>query len=192
MHRTVRDSSIRYAVIALAALALTAQQQAFAQTRAASKEQVRRGEYLVNYGGCNDCHTPKTMTPQGPVADKSRLLSGHPADSQLPAVPPGVIGPTQWGAITNNDLTAWVGPWGTSFAANLTPDQDTGLGRWTADQFIKTMRTGKHFGAGRPVLPPMPWYDVAVLNDADLKAVFAYLQSLKPIRNAVPQPIPPK
>jgi mono/diheme cytochrome c family protein len=188
MNRTI---SLRVLVVAFA-VAVGAQDGALAQGSAASKQQIRRGEYLVNYGGCNDCHTPKTLTPQGPVPDKSRLLSGHPADAALPAVPPGLIGPTQWGALTNNDLTAWVGPWGTSFAANLTPDADTGLGRWTVEQFIKTMRTGKHFGVGRPLLPPMPWFSLAVLTDADLKAVFAYLQSVKPIKNPVPQPIPPK
>jgi hypothetical protein len=79
-----------------------------------------------------------------------------------------------------------------SFAANLTPDKVTGLGNWTADLFIKTMRTGKHLGVGRPVLPPMPCNDIAMLTDGDLKAMFAYLKSLKPLVNAVPQPIPPK
>jgi hypothetical protein len=102
------------------------------------------------------------------------------------------MGPTQWGAMTTNDLTAWVGPWGISFAMNLTPDKKTGLGNWTASDFVKTMRTGKHLGAGRPLLPPMPWYDVAVLTDRDIKAIFAYLRSIKPIDNAVPAPIPPK
>jgi hypothetical protein len=122
------------------------------------------------------------------------LLSGHPADAQLPPLPAGVVGPApnQWAAITNSDLTAWVGPWGTSFAANLTPDKATGLGGWTPDQFIKTMRTGKHLGVGRPILPPMPWFDVAVLTDSDLKAMFAYLKSMKPVQNPVPPPIPPK
>ncbi|MEJ2175009.1 MAG: hypothetical protein P8Y76_08880 [bacterium] len=81
---------------------------------------------------------------------------------------------------------------GISFAANLTPDQETGLGGWTAELFIATMRTGKHFGVARPLLPPMPWFSLAVLSDRDLKAVFAYLMSVKPIRNQVPQPRPPQ
>jgi cytochrome c553 len=179
-------------VAVLAAMAMTASQSTFAQAGGASKEQLRRGEYLAGYGGCSDCHTPKLMTKEGPIPDKARLLSGHPASAKLPAVPAGVLGPDQWGALTNNDLTAWAGPWGVSFAANLTPDKDTGLGGWTADQFIKTMRTGKHLGVGRPILPPMPWYDVAVLTDQDLKALFAYLKSLKPVRNQVPHPMAPK
>jgi hypothetical protein len=107
------------------------------------------------------------------------------------AVPQGVIGPTQWGAVATNDLTAWVGPWGISFAANVTPDV-TGLGGGTEEQFIQTMRTGKHLGVGRAILPPMPCFDVAALTDRDLKALFAYLKSLKPISNQVPQPVPPK
>jgi mono/diheme cytochrome c family protein len=160
----------------------------------ASKEEIKRGKYLVEFGGCSDCHTPKIMTPQGPQPDPARLLSGHPASAQLPPVPPGVVGPNpnQWAALTNADLTAWVGPWGTSYAANLTPDVKTGLGGWTADQFMKTMRTGKHLGVGRDLLPPMPWFDLAILTDRDLRAVFAYLKSIKPIANQVPQPAPPK
>jgi hypothetical protein len=167
---------------------------ALAQPSGAGNAQVKRGEYLVNYGGCHDCHSPKVMTPNGPAPDKTRLFAGHPADAQLPPLPAGIVGPApnQWAAITNSDFTAWVGPWGTSFAANITPDNATGIGGWTADQFIKTMRTGKHLGVGRPLLPPMPWFDVAVLNDADLKAIFAYLKSMKPIQNPVPAPIPPK
>jgi mono/diheme cytochrome c family protein len=154
-------------------------------------EVLRRGELLAKFGGCHDCHTPKLMTAKGPELDTSRLLSGHPAKASLPPVPQGVVGPTQWGAVATNDLTAWVGPWGISFAANLTPDA-TGLGGWTDEQFIRTMRTGKHLGVGRAILPPMPWFGVAALPDADLKALFAYLQSLKPIANQVPQPLPPK
>ena len=153
--------------------------------------EVKRGEYLVSYGGCHDCHTPKKMTPTGPAPDMARALSGHPSDAKLPAVPAGLGAPDQWAAVTNGDLTAWAGPWGVSFAANLTPDS-TGIANWTADQFRKAMRTGKHMGAGRPILPPMPWFSVAVLTDRDLNAVFAYLKSVKPIRNEVPAPLPPK
>jgi len=152
---------------------------------------VKRGEYLVGFGGCSDCHTPKIMGANGPKPDASKLLSGYPSSSKLPEFPTGIIGPDKWGAVTDNDLAAWVGPWGVSFAANLTPDMETGLGAWTADMFIKTMRTGKHMGAGREILPPMPWYDLALLTDDDLKAVFAYLHSVKPIKNTVPQPMPP-
>jgi len=183
-----------FGIAACALMASAFTPVAFAQTIDAAKKELTRGKYLVDYGGCSDCHTPKTMTANGPAPDSSRLLSGHPATAPVPPIPAGVLGPapTQWGAMTNNDLTAWAGPWGVSFAANLTPDKVTGLGNWTADQFLKTMRTGKHLGVGRPLLPPMPYYDIAVLTDRDLKSMFAYLKSLKPLVNAVPQPISPK
>lgn len=151
---------------------------------------VARGRYLVTVSGCNDCHSPKIFTAQGPQLDRTRLLSGHPANERLPALPAGVVGPGKWGAVASSDMTAWVGPWGTSFAANLTPDP-TGIGGWTSEMFIKTMRTGKHMGVGRRILPPMPWAEVGKLSNRDLKAIFAYLKTLRPISNLVPQPIPP-
>jgi mono/diheme cytochrome c family protein len=151
---------------------------------------VSRGEYLVTMGGCDDCHTPKVFGPNGPDLDKARRLSGHPAGEKLPELPVSIIGPEQWGAVTNNHLTAWFGPWGVSFAANLTADA-SGLGGWTEDNFIQAMRTGKHAGSGRPILPPMPWMNFARMTDDDLRAVFAYLKSLPPVSNAVPAPIPP-
>jgi hypothetical protein len=124
------------------------------------------------------------------VPDSSRFLAGHPADSKVPPVPSGVLGPEGWGALVTPGLTAWAGPWGVSFTANLTPDP-SGLASWTPDQFIQTMRTGKHLGIGRPILPPMPWYDIGQLTDDDLRAVFAFLRSVKPVGNAVPAPLPP-
>lgn len=161
------------------------------EDEAKKKAKIQRGAYLVNAGGCNDCHSPKIFTPKGPQPDPTRLLSGYPSSTKLPEIPTGVIGPNKWGGLTTNDLTAWVGPWGVSFSANLTPDAETGLGGWTEEMFIKTTRTGKHLGVGREILPPMPRYDLAKLNDADLRAMFAYLRTLKPIKNAVPPPIPP-
>ncbi|HEX2960271.1 MAG TPA: hypothetical protein VHO43_00670, partial [Ignavibacteriales bacterium] len=67
----------------------------------------------------------------------------------------------------------------------------TGIGSWDENVFVKAMREGKHMGSGRPILPPMPWQSVATLTDQDLKAVFTYLKSIKPISNKVPDPIPP-
>lgn len=178
-------------IAALAAFALSVPAVGATQGGKRSAE-LSRGAYLVAFGGCNDCHTPKVMSPQGPVPDSSRLLSGHPQNEAVPPVPAGALAPGGWMAMTNGHLTAWAGPWGVSYAANLTPDKRTGLGGWTADQFIKTMRTGKHLGVGRPLLPPMPVASLAALTDADLRAMFAWLQSLKPIENQVPQPVPPK
>ena len=186
MHRAVRLS------FAFTAAALWAAAPAVVAQTGANKEQLKRGQYLVTLGGCNDCHSPKMMTPKGPQPDPAKILSGHPAGAPVPPVPGGMFGQGQWAALTNDNFTAWAGPWGISFAANLTPDVDTGLGGWTATQFIQTIRTGKHLGAGRPILPPMPTDALAAMTDSDLKAIFAYLKSLKPIKNQVPAPMPPK
>jgi len=160
-----------------------------AKTEVPAPAQVARGAYLVGAMGCHDCHTPWKPGPKGPAPDMSRALSGHPADLVMPA-PPKPAGPWVWsGAGTN---TAFAGPWGVSFTANLTPDLETGLGRWTAETFIATMKTGRHEGKGRPLLPPMPYPSVASLTDDDIRSVFAYLQSLPPIRNRVPAPVDPE
>jgi hypothetical protein len=127
------------------------------------------------------------MGDRGPVPDFTRMLSGHPAGTQLP---PPELKPGPWFAATAG-MTAWAGPWGISYAANLTPDRNTGLGIWTEEMFIKAMRTGKHMGAGRDILPPMPWQGVATLTDEDLKAIFAYLRIVPPVSNHVPVPVGP-
>ena len=163
-----------------------------AEVKLDSMARIKRGEYLVTVGGCNDCHSPKIMTPMGPAPDPKRLLSGHPAAEPLPAITDKkMVAPGQW-ALFSPSLTAAVGPWGTSFAANLTPD-DTGLGNWTEAQFFKAIREGKSKGleGGRPMLPPMPWFNFAKMSDEDLKAVYAYLKSIPPVQNVVPNPIPP-
>jgi hypothetical protein len=155
------------------------------------EEMIQRGGYLVHFGGCNDCHTPKVYGPNGPMEDTTRVLSGHPSDEVITPVPLEYIGPGKWAGITNGHFTAWAGPWGISFAKNLTPDEATGIGTWTEEIFMQSMRTGKQMGHGRNLLPPMPWFNVGALKDEDLKSVFAYLKSLKPINNQVPEPIPP-
>lgn len=152
-------------------------------------ERVARGLYLVSAGGCNDCHTPLVMGEEGPMPDTSRLLSGHPDTLELPPAPELPPGP--WITTVAATMTAWSGPWGTSFTANLTPDDETGLGRWTEENFIATIRNGRHMGVGRPLLPPMPYQVVANYTDDDLGAIFAYLQSIPPVHNRVHPPIPP-
>jgi cytochrome c553 len=165
--------------------------KAAATAAAPAQSPVERGKYLVTVGGCHDCHTPKTLGPNGPEPDLTRQLSGNPAGDKVAKVPASLIGPNGWGAVASNNLTAWSGPWGVSFAMNLTPDKDTGLGSWTEEMFLKAIKTGKHQGAGRDILPPMPWNWYRNMTDDDLKAVFAYLQSLPPIKNPIPDPIPP-
>ncbi len=128
----------------------------------------------------------------GPIPDSTKLLSGHPAQIPLPAMYKNASKPGDW-VLFSPDLTAAVGPWGISYSANLTPDTATGLGAWTEDVFVKTLRTGKHLGqdGGRPILPPMPWEEFSKASDDDLKAIFAYLKALPPISNKVPQPVSP-
>ena len=172
----------------LLATALIAPSSVFAQG-GSSGSQVKRGEYLVTIGLCHDCHTPLTMGPDGPAPDMKRALSGHPQDMAVKA-PAKVSEP--WVGAMAPTLTAWSGPWGVSFTANLTPDKETGvLSDFTEEQFLQTMRTGRHQGQGRQILPPMPWQNVGQMTDDDLKAVFAYLRQIPPLKNKVPDPIPP-
>lgn len=156
----------------------------------ACQSPVERGKYLVMITGCNDCHTTKKMGPNGPEPDMSKMLAGHPENSKMPT-PPNLPPDAPWAIVTSPTLTAWSGPWGISFAANLTPDRNTGLGIWNEKMFVDAMRTGKHMGISRPILPPMPWQDISAMSDADLKAIYAYLRTIPPIVNHVPDPIPP-
>ena len=179
-----------YPVLAVLAVAATAAAAAApgAAAKPADPKLVARGKYLVTLGGCNDCHTPWKMSANGPAPDMTRMLSGHPEDMKLPPAPKGE-GP--WGvtwALTN---TAVNGPWGTSFARNLTPDEETGLGAWTEKDFVNTIRNGKRMGHGRALLPPMPWFNYAEATDEDLKAIYAYLRSIPAVKNRVEDPRPP-
>ena len=130
-----------------------------------NNEVVNRGRYLVEFAGCSECHTPLKMGPNGPEEDTERLFSGHPQDAILPP------------------------PWGISYGSNLTSDPDTGLGAWDRDQFVAALKTGQHLGMGRDILPPMPHY--RTVTDEDLEAMFAYFMTVPPIKNEVPDPVPP-
>jgi mono/diheme cytochrome c family protein len=198
--RTIERDGARVAtlaaVVGLVALGagvtrLTAQAGGTAQSKPvaakpASAATVARGKYLVDIGGCHDCHTPHKMGPDGPEPDMSLMLSGHPASMTLPP-PPQLSGPWMFAGI--GPFTAWAGPWGISYTRNLTPDNETGLGTWTEQQFMDTLRTGREQGRGRQILPPMPWQAYRNMTDADLKAMFAYLKSIPAIKNKVPDPV---
>jgi mono/diheme cytochrome c family protein len=147
---------------------------------------VTRGKFLVDSMGCHDCHTPLKMGPNGPEPDMTRALSGHPAELKMPT-PPAPIGP--WMGSFAATMTAWAGPWGISYTANLTPHKENGLGSWTEQQFVDALRTGRHQGRGREILPPMPWAAYKNVTDPDIKAIFAYLRSLPPNANKVPPPV---
>lgn len=176
-------------IIALAGVALLVGSAPKAKAKPENQlsTQIQRGEYLVKFGDCATCHTPLKFGPNGPEPDMTRFLSGHPENTKLP---PPDLKPGPWFAATAG-MTAWAGPWGISYAANITPDKNTGIGIWTEQMFLSAMRTGKHMGAGRPILPPMPWQSLGTLSDADLKAVFAYLQTVPAVTNHVPEPVMP-
>ena len=163
-------------------------QRAQQTAQAVAKAKVARGEYLVNISHCHDCHTPWKMGPNGPEPDMSRKLSGHPESFKMPE-PPKMRPDGAWNWAGGATNTAFAGPWGVSYTANLTPDRLTGIGIWNEETFRKTIRTGRHWGVARPILPPMPWQNVRMMTDEDLSAVFAYLQSIPPVKNQVPEPI---
>lgn len=176
------------AVVLVSGIAVRAS-QGTGEAAPAVAARVERGAHLVRTMGCNDCHTPWRLGANGPEPDMTRALTGHPESLKITAAPQLPESPWGWMAAQTN--TAFAGPWGVSFTMNLTPDKETGLGTWTEEQFIATMRTGRHLGRGRPVLPPMPVQILAALPDEDLKAIFAYLQSLAPVRNRIPAPLEP-
>ena len=152
--------------------------------------QVEWGRHIVTISGCHDCHTPKKMGPNGLELDSSLLLSGHPSKIPPPDVNRGEI--ESKGLIVTNTLTAWGGPWGISYAANLTSDP-SGIGGWDESNFITALREGKSKGvkSARTLLPPMPWQMFRNMTDGELKAIFAYLKSTKPVKNIVPNPQSP-
>lgn len=130
------------------------------------------GKHLVLVSACHDCHTPKKMGPKGLEFDWDIALSGHP--STLP--PPDIDRKSleQKGLAASDYFTAWAGPWGVSFAANLTSDE-TGVGTWTEEQFFTSIREGKFKGMkdSRTLLPPMPWEMYQNMTDLELKAIYA-------------------
>jgi mono/diheme cytochrome c family protein len=128
---------------------------------AAKSKLIESGRRLVITSGCIDCHTPGTLFG---APDFSRMLSG----SEL----------------------GWQGPWGTTYARNLTPDLETGLGYYKAEEIVRALRGGKRLD-GSPLLPPMPWQNLASMDDQDLMAIATYLESLPAVKHAVPDRVPP-
>jgi hypothetical protein len=161
------------------------------ENKALTQEQlVQRGNYLVTTGGCHDCHSPKSMGPQGPVDIPELMFSGFQANVGLPPIDKNIL-QKGWALLTL-DLNAAVGPWGVSFAANLTSDQ-TGIGNWPEENFIRALREGKYKGVAgsRMLLPPMPWENLGKATDEDLKAIYAFFKSTKAVSNVVPLAIAP-
>jgi len=158
----------------------------------ALKEKLARGKYWVDISGCHDCHSPKVFRPDGTYVDTTKILSGSPAGTKLLPVDKRSYKVGFW-MLFSPDLTFYVGSWGINYAANITPDSTTGIGTWSEKNFLDAIRKGKHAGqeGGRDILPPMPWRKYAKLHDDDLKAIYAYLRTIPPIHNKVPERTPP-
>ena len=156
-----------------------------------AEQLVKQGSYLVTIMGCHDCHSPKQVTEQGPMVIKERMLSGYPADRPVQKPDPRVI--KQGWMVLNYDLTSAIGPWGISFAGNLTSTRP-GIGNWPEENFKRALKEGKYKGlvGSRSLLPPMPWTNFVSIKDEDVKAIFAYLKSTPPVSNVVPMPVNPE
>ncbi len=180
-------------LVALASVSLysceSKSEKTVVDTTTSNEDLVQRGGYLVSVMGCNDCHSPKNMGPNGPEIDPNLRLSGYPQTRPLGKIDSNVV--RQGWYMFNYDMTATVGPWGVSYAANITSDE-TGIGNWTEEQFVKAFTQGKWKGVdnGRMLLPPMPWQEFAKLTSEDVKAIFLYLKSTKPVKNIEP-PVQP-
>src|SRR5262245_20087488 len=188
-----REWIINQMVIIVSAMLLVTTVFGCGRKATLNEASVERGKYLVTFGGCNDCHTPKMPGPGGAREfDAKHLLSGHLENAPYPVWTPedakrNVL------LTADNTGTAFAGPWGVSFAMNLPPDKETGIGECSEATFIQMARIGKHQGQpnGRDILPPMPWFHIKDLSETDLKAIWAYLRSIPPIKNQVSFPIPP-
>lgn len=175
------------AVMAIAIIACnTVSPASIGEVQISQDSLIKLGGYLVNAIGCEDCHSPKKFGPNGPEVIPELRFSGHSANAPLPKADT-MTAKKGW-ILFAPDLTAAVGLWGMSFSANITSDQ-TGIGNWTEEQFFRALRQGKSKGLAesRPLLPPMPWQQYRNLKDQDIKAIFAFLKSTKPVENRVPE-----
>jgi mono/diheme cytochrome c family protein len=128
----------------------------------AQDAQIKRGKYLVTLGGCNDCHTPGYFFGK---PDMARFLGGSEVGFEIPG------------------LGVFHGP-------NLTPDQDTGLGRWSEEEIVTAITKGQR-PDGRKLAAIMPWHAFAILTPEDSGAIVVFLKSLPPVKNKVPGPFGP-
>jgi len=146
---------------ALAIVASCGGYQSATKAPMSAADQLARGKYLTIVGGCIDCHTPGTFYG---MPDTTRNLSG----SEL----------------------GWEGPWGTTYPRNLTPDPETGLGKYSAEDIIRAIRSGQRLD-GSPMLPPMPWQNYAQMTDEDLQALATYLKAIPAVSHKVPDRLTP-
>ncbi len=124
----------------------------------ASTDTEARGKYLFTaLIACSDCHTPVDQQTGAPLLDTKYLAGGQPYE----------------------------GPWGIVYSANLTPDQETGIGKWQDDDIRRVFHEGVLPDGRKVVL--MPWQDFQIITDDDLNSMIYYLRhDVKPVNNAVP------
>ena len=148
-------------LVLLASAASQAQSRKGTASKDVSTDPVKRGEYLVQVVGCGHCHTPGALYGE---PDPTRLLSGSEV--------------------------GWKGRWGVSYPRNLTPDPQTGLGKWTQEDIaslIKNLRRPD----GTVLHLPMPWFHFIYFTDEDAHAIAAYLKSIPAVKHKVPDFVPP-
>lgn len=151
-----------------------------------AEDKIKEGQRLVATLDCEICHSPKRMGTKGPEIIPELRFGGHQAGTQLPPYDENTV-KAGW-ALFAPDFTSVIGPWGQSYAGNISSDS-TGIGMWTEEQFKKVLREGKFKGLDntRPILPPMPWEAYRNLTDEEISKVFAFLKSTNPVKNVVPQ-----
>jgi cytochrome c len=178
-------------MITVAVFSLGCRKQSAELASEPAGDQVEAGMALVEEWKCSYCHTPEIEGPEGrAIPDPDRLLSGHPSDEEIPELPDMIMtSPEYMEFLDNLDTTVWATDNRIVFTANLTPDDETGIGTWTEEMFIATIRSGQHAGVGKRIKYPMPWQELAELDDAELAAIYAYLRSVKPVSNKVPESI---
>ena len=131
----------------------------FATSHAVSAEEtVKRGEYLATIMDCSGCHTTGALLGK---PDPTRHLGGSEVGFQMPGL-------------------------GTYYPPNLTPEPETGIGRWSEADIVRAVRTGVR-PDGRILAPVMPYHSYGKLTNADAWALATYLRSLNPVRNRVPE-----
>lgn len=137
---------------ALVACALLFAPLVASQAAAPASDDLKRGEYLIRIGGCNDCHTP----------GYGEKLGAMPVSEWLTGVPVG-----------------YRGPWGTTYAANLR----LSMSKLTEAQWLQQAKL--------PRLPPMPFWALKDMTDADLKAIYQFVRSLGVAGTATPTAVAP-
>ena len=161
--RTLREEPVPIILrLVFAASVIVAISVVTSRDAVAQDAQIKRGKYLVTLSGCNDCHTPGYFFGK---PDLARFLGGSEVGFEIPG------------------LGVFHGP-------NLTPDGDTGIGKWSTEEIVTAITKGKR-PDGRELAPIMPSHAYANLTSEDSRAIAAFLKGLPPVKNKVPGPFGP-